>query len=37
MLLLMSAEKRTLASIDDDILINRIGETSEVMKINLIM
>lgn len=30
--MLMSVEKRTLASIDDDILINRIGETSEVMK-----
>ncbi|XP_050065875.1 uncharacterized protein LOC126554927 [Aphis gossypii] len=35
--MLMSVEKRTLASIDDDILIDRIGETSEVMKKNLIM
>ncbi|KAL4089590.1 hypothetical protein QTP88_024603 [Uroleucon formosanum] len=35
--MLMSVEKRTLVSIDDDILIDRIGETSEVMKKNLIM
>jgi len=35
--MLMSVEKRTLVSIDDNILIDRIGETSEVMKKNLIM
>ncbi|XP_025425624.1 uncharacterized protein LOC112694388 [Sipha flava] len=35
--MLMSVEKRTLVSIDDDIIIDRIGETSEVMKKDLIM
>ena len=35
--ILMAVEKRTLASIDDDILIDKIGETSEVMKKNLLM
>jgi hypothetical protein len=28
----MAVEKRILASLDDDILINETGETSEVMK-----
>ena len=30
--MLMAVEKQTLASIDDDILIEKIEETSEVMK-----
>lgn len=34
--MLMAVEKRTLASLDDDMLIDKIGENSEVMKKQLI-
>jgi len=34
--MLMAVEKRTLASLDDDMLIEKNGETSEVMKKQLI-
>lgn len=35
--MLMAVEKRTLASIDDNVLIDEIGGTSEVMKKQLLL